>query len=171
MILLLTKISTLQFTGLTRRVRFKCKYQVLWRPLMELTLKGNFLFRFIFIGRFFIWTFSTWWLSKKFNQEVEKNLRLCLWWEDFEHELSKIKKISKCRDENIILKQKVPSLFESNWSWECLLLLSLVSGFRSKTSNWTLLAFFDLILSSTTFNIELSNFLFVPGLLLSCHNW
>ena len=44
---------------------------------------------------------------KKGDQEVKKEKSFG--WEDFKHELSEIKKILKCRDENIILKQKVPS--------------------------------------------------------------
>ena len=161
-----TKISTLRFAGVTWRVRFECKYQVFWRSLLKLTLEGCFLFWFIFIGRFFNWTVSTWWLSKRFNQEVKKKSLSLSWWEDFEHELSKIKKISKCGDENIILEQKVPSLLKSNWSWECLLLLSLSQDRGNQVTET-----FWLWSNSIIPFIELSSFLFVPGLLLSCHNW
>ena len=110
---------------------------------------------------------STWWLLKRFNQEVKKKSLSLSWWEDFEHELSKIKKISKCGDENIILEQKVPSLLKSNWSWECLLLLFLYQDRGRKKVTET----FWLWSNSIIPFIELSSFLFVPGLLLSCHNW
>ena len=110
---------------------------------------------------------STWWLFKRFNQEVKKKSLSLSWWEDFEHELSKIKKISKCGDENIILEQKVPSLLKSNWSWECLLLLFLSQDRGRKKVTET----FWLWSNSIIPFIELSSFLFVPGLLLSCHNW
>ena len=124
----------------TRRViaRFKCKYQVLWRSLMKLTLRGHFCFDLFSSVGLSIEHFLHDDFQKGLIRKLWKIMSLS-WWEDFEHELSKIKKTSKCGDENIILKQKVPSLLKSDWSWECLLLLSYLLSHQDR-GKWNFLA-------------------------------